>query len=169
MIVTLSWAQWASMRLRLSDDLVEAMIDHRRAHGKAHDYFLPAIGWKRVKDELTAQAYGPLGGHVSGSESLYRALSKITDVVGLVETHPAFTLGRAAIGIHHDVFPAWVEFSLPDPIRSPYPQLGYTTRTLTPQHQFQGDKVYTWWLALEPKQMSEYDVFELALRLWINR
>lgn len=169
MIVTLSWAQWQSIRLRLSEDLVEAMIEHRRARGKAHDYNLPAIGWRRVLDELTAQAYGPLGGQLSGSESLYRALTRITDAVGLIETHPAFTLGRAAIGIHNDVFPAWVDTHSVDPHRSPYPLIGYDPKMLRPKHQIQGERVYTWWLASDPQEVTEHDVFELAFRLWVDR
>lgn len=169
MIVTLTWAQWAACRLRLSEDLVEAMIEHRSARGKAHDYTLPAIGWRRVMDELSAQAYGPLGGQIAGAEALYRALSKVTDIVGIVETHPAYTLGRAMIGIQKEVFPAWVDLHGPDPIRSPYPAAGCEPRMLRPQHQFQGDNVYTWWLASEPKEMAEHDIFELALRLWVDR
>lgn len=165
MIVRLTWAQWAACRIRLSEDLVEAMIEHRQARGKAHTYMLPAIGWRRVMDELTAQAYGPLGGELNCADSLYRALGKVTDVVGIVETHPAYTLGRAMMGIHKEIFPAWVDLSPPDPIRSPYPHAGYQQRMLRPTHNFQGDHVYTWWIASEPKEMTEHDMFLLATRL----
>lgn len=164
MIVRLTHAQWLAVRTRITKDLQDAMLEHRRSVGKkTHEYLLPAIAWRRVLDQLTAVAYGPLGGKVEGGATLYRAIQKIAEAVGRMETHPALTPGRAVTGYSTDVIPAWA------PVlhihRFPYPVDGADFMVLRPEHITRGNHHLTVWIvgSPDPHQVLHDPAFHLSL------
>lgn len=161
MIVRLTHAQWLAVRTRITQDLQDAMLEHRRSVGKkTHEYLLPAVAWRRVLDQLTAVAYGPLGGKVEGGATLYRAIQKIADAVGRIETHPALTPGRAVAGYSTDVVPAWER--LMD--RTPYPAAGLFV-VLYPEWVTRGNHHLTVWVprSPDPHQVLHDPAFHLSL------
>lgn len=161
MVVRLTHAQWQAVRARISPHLVEIMVAHRKPVGKSHDYLLPAVGWWRVYHQLTDVAYGPLGGKQAGGQTLYRAIQKIADAVGKIETHPALVVGRGVMGHSHEVIPAWAsKFS-----RFPYPTDECTFVVLRPQHLVSGDRMVTVWApgSPDPHQVLHDPAFHLLV------
>jgi hypothetical protein len=161
-IIRLTHAQWQAVRIRITQDLQDAMVEHRRSVGKkTHEYLLPAVAWRRVLDQLTAVAYGPLGGKVEGGATLYRAIQKIADAVGRMETHPALKVGRAVTGFSTDVIPAWERWGA---IRSPYPCEGEFL-VLWPEQITRGNHHLTVWVPRlpDPHQVLHDPVFHLSL------
>lgn len=165
MIVTLTWDQWKAIRTRIPIELAEAMLAHRRARGRSHDYLLPAIGWKRVLDALVAECYGPLGGMKAGGRnaSVYRAISKIAERVGRMESHPALTPGLGVTGPSADVIPAWVVeqgFGY-----SPYPVADASFVVLRPHMIRLGRADITIWKSgdPDPANMLENPAFHILL------
>lgn len=168
MKVRLTHPQWMTVRRRISDDLVEAMIELRsEAIGRAHDYLLPAIGWRRVLTELEATAYGPIGGSTQGPESLYRAISKIANAVATIENHPALTLGKGVMGVSADVIPAW---RLDDVSFSPYPMMMRGEFVvLFPELHGGGQRIITVWRPRPPGSQPESVLHEEILHLRLGR
>lgn len=164
MIIRLTWQQWAAVRTRIPGDLERAMVEHRQARGRAHDYLLPAIGWRRVLDALIGECYGPLGGMRAGgrNNTIYRAIAKIAERVGTIESHPALTPGRGVLGANTDVIPAWVSET---GARSPYPLVGWDFMILRPHMVSRGGRDITLWSvgAPEPENMLEDEAFHVAL------
>jgi hypothetical protein len=165
MIIRLTHAQWQAVRIRISQDLQDAMVEYRRSVGKkTHEYLLPAVAWRRVLDQLTAVAYGPLGGKVEGGATLYRAIQKVADAVGKIETHPGMTMGRAVNGFSTEVIPAWVggDMGLD---RSPYPISGWRFTVLWPEYITRGNHRLTVWVprSPDPHQVLHDPVLHLSL------
>jgi hypothetical protein len=160
MIIRLTHAQWQAVRFRISPDLQLAMMDHRRSVGKkTHEYLLPAVAWRRVLDQLTAVAYGPLGGKVEGGQTLYRAIQKIADAVGRMEAHPALTIGRAISGMSTEVIPVFV-----GEVRSPYP-IYREFQVMWPEQIIRGNHHLTVWVprSPDPHQVLHDPAFHLSL------
>lgn len=166
MIVTLTWDQWKAIRTRIPIELAEAMLAHRRARGRSHDYLLPAIGWKRVLDALVAECYGPLGGMRAGGRnaSVYRAIKKIADAVGTMESHPALQLGRAVMGVNTDVIPAWITSETGVNL-SPYPAPDGKLAVMRPYLVSMGAYEVTMWKLSDPNpaNMLENPAFHILL------
>lgn len=159
MVVRLTHAQWFAVRARISPHLIQILTEHRKPIGKSHDYLLPAIGWRRVLDQLTAVAYGPMGGKVAGGQTLYRAIQKIADAVGKIESHPALTVGRAVAGFSSDLIPAWCHIIE----RSPYPVPAWHFTILQPEHLVRGNRMLTVWVpgSPDPHQVLHDPAFHL--------
>lgn len=164
MIVRLTTNQWNSIHRRITPDLAAAMRENRTSIGRSHDYRLPAIGWRRILDQLQASAYGPIGGATQGPDSLYRAISKIADKVSYLESHPALAR-RAIMGFSAEHVPAWGHGSI-QPF-SPYPVTSehWLFYVLRPKHHIEGDRTITTWQPgrSDPTDPLEEPGFHLAL------
>lgn len=168
MIVRLTTNQWNSIHRRITPDLAAAMRDNRTSIGRSHDYRLPAIGWRRILDQLQASAYGPIGGATQGPDSLYRAISKIADKVSYLESHPALAC-RAIMGFSAERIPAW-RMQAQGSIRTPYPMIDipkvvWEFVILCPKHHIEGDRTITTWQPgrSDPSDPLEEPGFHLAL------
>lgn len=168
MIVRLTTNQWNSIHRRITPDLAAAMRDNRTSIGRSHDYRLPAIGWRRILDQLQASAYGPIGGATQGPDSLYRAISKIADKVSYLESHPALAC-RGVMGFSAERIPAW--WCHPRQARIPYPPPYPPTAgrwsfvVLCPKHHIEGERTITTWRPgrSDPTDPLEEAGFHLAL------
>ena len=148
MIIRLTHNMAKSVKMRVDADLVEALDENRVAYGKTqHDYTLPAIGWRRILDQMIAACYGPAGGRLghSGrpSNSAFGAIGRIARGIGAVEAHPALR-NAAAMGWQGEIVPVWVS-----PTRvSPYPFDGAEFRLLVPHHtELNRTKTTAWYPA----------------------
>lgn len=144
LIVHLNAQQWQAVAARIPVEWKEAMREHRvQTYGKAHNYDLPAICWRRIFDLLSAKATGPLGGNTQGPEALYGAIQKMIRLIMQAEQHPALVPGRSVTGWRSEVIPAWQ-----DPVsahRSPYPHDGWTFVLLRPRHFVEREWSLTMW------------------------
>jgi hypothetical protein len=165
MIVRLTHPQWNAVRSRIDPEMVEIMKEHRTSIPSGHDYLLPAVGWRRVLDDLSAVAYGPLGGKVTGSTTLYRAIARISDKVGMMESHPAMTTGLAVAGIGTEVVPIWVSDDPYHERRSPYPSPHAKLLVFHPEHCTSRDRLLTWWRVgdSDPHQVLHDPAFHLRV------
>lgn len=151
MRVRLTHAMSDAVVKRVSSDLGAALVAHREPYGRTqHEFTLPAIGWRRILDELLRQCYGPAGGKLKmkgrPSESTYLAIGRIAECVKRIEAHPA--LREAGVpGVAGDVLPAWVDVSgEPGRRYSPYPRVGWEAWLMVPHQITVSRQTVTVWV-----------------------
>lgn len=168
MRIALTYPEGHTVRTRVSrasNELGVALLEARKhTWHKSHVYELPAIAWRRILNELCADAYGPRGGYAHPStKSLYSAIAKITDTVRSYELHPAFTDGRGVVGASGETVPAFIS---DDGTRSPYPPGRFVV--LTPRHIDSLGRMITFW---EPQASTGEEPLEsegFHLRFWVE-
>lgn len=143
------------------------MIEHRSPVAQSHAYYLPAIGWRTIRDELAKWAYGPqmTGGKNAKNKlpsSFYVALQRISDALGAMEAHPALK-SRGVMGHQAQRIPVWW---LNDPtgnILSPYPIPGQRMMVMVPRFLSDKGRDLTRWFpgSPNPEFMTEHEVSHL--------
>jgi hypothetical protein len=149
MIVYLGQYQARTVMTRVPPKYAEAMKQHRRSIGlKRHEYDLPAIAWRQIRDHLISTQFGPLGGKLRNLPAeFYGAFRKISERVMILEGHPAF-LHQAALGWSSEILVGF-EGERSGPL-VPYPQPGYRFVLLIPHWRNLNGLDVTVWEPGEP-------------------
>lgn len=170
MKVVLTHHQSSTISHRVSPELFEFMVEHRVQAGKSHAYYLPAIAWRTIRDELARWAYGPqmTGGRNAKNKlpgSFYTAIQRISDAIGAMEAHPALR-GMGMMGHHAQRIPVWNKYPWDGHIVigwSPYPVEAAYMQVLVPRFLGDRGRNLTRWFpgSPNPEFVTEHEVSHL--------